>query len=82
MGRMGGILMRGTGAPSGGCDLQAELDKERERLVKLWDAYEQQEWELDVARKRIALLEGTIAEQGRVIHRLRVALAAHGLTEA
>jgi len=78
---MGGILMRGTGAASGGRDLQAELDKERGRLVRLWDAYEQQEWELDVARKRIALLEGTIAEQGRVIHRLRAALAARGLTE-
>jgi hypothetical protein len=77
----GASSTRGTGTGSGGSDLQAELDKERNRLVKLWDAYERQEQELLAAKERLELLEGTVTEQGHVIHRLRAVLVAHGLTE-
>jgi len=49
--------------------------------VKLWDAYERQEQELLAAKDCIELLEGTVTEQGQVIHCMRSVLAAHGLTE-
>ena len=77
----GASSTRGTGTRSGGSDLQAELDKERNRFVKLWDAYERQEQELLAAKDCIELLEGTVTEQGQVIHCMRSVLAAHGLTE-
>jgi len=68
----------GGKAPDGRSSPKVELESERARLVRLWDAYEMQERELQAARERIALLEGTVAEQGQLIHRPRAALAEHG----
>ena len=42
------------------------LNKDQERLAKLWDAYESQEKELELAMKKIATLEHKIEEMDRV----------------
>lgn len=55
-------------------DLRDDLssrDTERKRL----------QLEVSDMQERIALLEGTITEQGQVIHRLRAVLAEHGVPE-
>jgi len=39
-----------------------ELEKEKERLVKLWDAYKNQEEEMSVQEKRVLELEGKMRE--------------------
>ena len=39
-----------------------ELDKEKERLVKLWDAYKNQEESLSAQEKRVAELEGKLQD--------------------
>ena len=43
-----------------------DLTKDQERLAKLWDAYESQEKELELAMKNIANLESKLKEMNRV----------------
>ncbi len=45
---------------------ESSLSKDQERLAKLWDAYEVQEKELELAMKNIANLETKIKEMNRV----------------
>lgn len=46
-------------------------EKEKERLAKLWDAYELQEKELLGAREAIKSLEEEVQEKGLIIERLK-----------
>jgi DNA repair exonuclease SbcCD ATPase subunit len=50
------------------------LDRDQERLAKLWDAYEAQEKELELAMKNIAKMESKITEMDRVNTVLKKAL--------
>lgn len=45
---------------------ESNLSKDQERLAKLWDAYEVQEKELELAMKNITNLENKITEMDRV----------------
>jgi predicted flap endonuclease-1-like 5' DNA nuclease len=45
---------------------EAALDKDKERLAKLWDAYEEQEREFNLALKKIASLEGKMTETSKI----------------
>jgi len=45
---------------------ELNLPKDQERLAKLWDAYETQEKELELATKKIAAMEHKIEELNRV----------------
>ena len=43
-------------------DYRKEFIAERERLAKLWDAYEQQEKEVGALKNKIAMLERELGE--------------------
>jgi predicted flap endonuclease-1-like 5' DNA nuclease len=45
---------------------EKEFERDQERLAKLWDAYENQERELDLAMKKISDLENKIKEYERI----------------
>ncbi|MBU0498421.1 MAG: hypothetical protein KKC68_02955, partial [Candidatus Thermoplasmatota archaeon] len=49
-------------ASAGARKFSEELDKEKERLVKLWDAYKNQEEELSIQEKRASELEEKLRE--------------------
>ncbi len=49
-------------ASAGARKFSDELDKEKERLVKLWDAYKNQEEELSIQEKRASELEEKLRE--------------------
>lgn len=56
--------------------MDEELARARERLKKLWTAYQTQERELDAALKKIESLEIRLKEKDRMIETLREALEA------
>jgi chromosome segregation ATPase len=57
-------------------DYRKEFIAERERLAKLWDAYEQQEKEVGTLKNRIALLERELNEKARIVKSLKDVLEA------
>src|ERR1051326_7315820 len=61
-------------------DPRAELRREQDRLAKLWQAFKNQEDELEQLRRERPVLVETVAEQDRVIAGLRREQA--GLKEA
>jgi chromosome segregation ATPase len=60
-----------------------ELEKEKERLVKLWDAYKNQEESLSAQEKRVAELEGKLqdTEQMHIQFERDATARIHTLTE-
>jgi hypothetical protein len=50
---------------------EKEFGRDQERLAKLWDAYENQERELDLAMKKISDLENKIKEYDRITGTLK-----------
>jgi len=57
-------------------DYRKEFIAERERLAKLWDAYEQQEKEVGALKNRIAMLERELNEKDRIVRSLKDVLEA------
>ncbi len=55
---------------------EKNVSKDQERLAKLWDAYEVQEKEFELAMKKIATLENKIEEFSRVNNVLKKAVEA------
>ncbi len=59
-----------------GMNIKRELEKERQRLAQLWDAYEDQEKEVNRLKERVVQLERDLEEKERIIRSLRDVLAA------
>jgi len=57
-------------------DYRKEFIAERERLAKLWDAYEQQEKEVAALKNKITMMEREIGEKERIIRSLKDVLEA------
>jgi len=57
-------------------DYRKEFIAERERLAKLWDAYEQQEKEVGALKNKIAMLERELNEKDRIIRSLKDVMEA------
>jgi hypothetical protein len=55
---------------------EKEFGRDQERLAKLWDAYENQERELDLAMKKISDLENKIKEYDRITDTLKNVIEA------
>lgn len=57
-------------------DIRKELLAERERLAKLWDAYEAQEKEVNALKNKIVVLERELSEKDRIVKSLKDVLEA------
>jgi chromosome segregation ATPase len=57
-------------------DLRKEFLAERERLAKLWDAYEAQEREVAALKNKISILERELSEKDRIVKSLKDVLEA------
>jgi chromosome segregation ATPase len=57
-------------------DLKKEFLAERERLAKLWDAYEAQEKEVTALKNKIGMMERELSEKDRIVKSLKDVLEA------
>jgi chromosome segregation ATPase len=57
-------------------DYRKEFIAERERLAKLWDAYEQQEKEVAALKNKISMLERELGEKDRIVRSLKDVMEA------
>lgn len=73
---MGESFMTGPTEVKTAEDLRREFLAERERLAKLWDAYEAQEKEVSALKNKITVLEREISEKDRIVNSLKDVLEA------
>ena len=60
---------------TGGPNYKREFEKERQRLAQLWDAYEDQEKEVNNLKDQVQQLKMTLEEKERIIRSLKEVLA-------
>lgn len=73
--RIRGVEAAAADGSQSSMTLQESLEKEQERLAKLWDAYKAQEDELQRVRRDYPLLEEKLFERERTIQKLRREMA-------
>ncbi len=61
---------------SSGPNYKREFEKERQRLAQLWDAYEDQEKEVNNLKEQVNQLKETLEEKERVIRSLKEVLSS------
>jgi len=61
---------------STGPNYKREFEKERQRLAQLWDAYEDQEKEVNHLKEQVDMLKMTLDEKERIIRSLKEVLQA------
>ncbi len=59
---------------TGGPNYKREFEKERQRLAQLWDAYEDQEKEVNHLKENLHQLKETLEEKERIIRSLKEVL--------